>query len=64
MTNYEHCLCLSCLAAAYAECGDFEKAVEWQKKAIEFAGDNIKDNTKAGYEKRLAAYKAKKPWRE
>lgn len=60
LTNYEHYLCLSCLAAAYAELGDFEKAVEWQKKVIELAGDNIKIE----YAKRLATYKAKKPWRQ
>jgi len=51
---------LDTLAAAYAECGDFEKAIEYQKKAIELAGDNAKP----GYEKRLAAYRAKKPWRD
>ena len=60
LTKYEHYLCLSNLAAAYAECGDFEKAVEYQKKAIELADDQAKKE----YEKRLEAYKAKKPWRE
>lgn len=57
-------LVLMFLAEAYAECGDFEKAIERQKKVIELAGDNIKENTKDEYEKRLAAYKAKKPWRQ
>ncbi len=59
-TNYESHISLSVLAAAYAESGDFDKAIEYQKKAIELADDNVK----AEYEKRLAAYKAKKPWRE
>jgi len=48
------------LGAVYAEYGDFEKAIEYQKKAIEVADDSVK----AEYEKRLEAYKAKKPWRE
>jgi serine/threonine protein kinase/predicted Zn-dependent protease len=48
------------VAFAYAECGDFEKAVDYQKKAIELADDKAKQE----YEKRLGAYKAKKPWRE
>jgi len=52
--------CLDSLAAAYAESGDFEKAVEYQKKAIKLADDKTKEE----YEKRLKAYKAKKPWRE
>jgi tetratricopeptide (TPR) repeat protein len=51
---------LDSLAAAYAESGDFEKAIEYQKKAIELADDKAKE----GYKKRLAAYEAKKTWRE
>jgi len=50
----------SSLAFLYAETGDFEKAVEYQKKAIDLADDSAKKE----YEKRLEAYKAKKPWRE
>jgi len=60
LTAYENDVCLSVLAAACAECGDFEKAVEYQKKAIELADDEAK----AEYKKRLEAYKANKPWRQ
>ncbi len=61
LTNYESDACTAVLAAAYAESGDFEKAIEYQKKAIEIAAE---DQAKKEYEKRLEAYKAHKPWRE
>ena len=60
LTNYENHLFITHLAAAYAECGDFEKAIEYQRKAIELADDETKEE----YKKRLDAYKAHKPWRE
>jgi serine/threonine protein kinase/tetratricopeptide (TPR) repeat protein len=60
LTHYNAHGCLDSLAAACAECGDFEKAIEYQKKAIELADDQAKKE----YEKRLDAYKAKKPWRQ
>jgi tetratricopeptide (TPR) repeat protein len=47
------------LAAAYAECGDFEQAVNWQEKAIELG---IKDKDKA--QERLELYRSGKPYRE
>jgi len=60
LTNYKNDVCLSVLSAAYAECGDFDKAIEYQKKAIELADGKAKTE----YKKRLAAYKAHKPWRQ
>ncbi len=48
------------LASLYAKSGDFDKAIEYQEKAIELADDK----TKKEYEKRLEEYKAHKPWRE
>lgn len=48
---------LANLASVYAKSGDFEKAIEYQKKAINLADDSAKED----YEKRLEAYKAKKP---
>jgi len=60
LTNYQNHTYVATLANVYAKSGDFEKAIEYQKKAIELADDQAKKE----YEKRLEAYKAKKPWRE
>jgi len=48
---------LDTLAAAYAEAGQFDKAVEWQQKAIELAPDDQKEDLGT----RLELYQAKKP---
>ncbi|MCC7084727.1 MAG: tetratricopeptide repeat protein [Pirellulales bacterium] len=61
-TGYRKATMLSTLAAAYAETGDWEKAVEWSKKAAE-AGDEA-DDTSDQLQRELASYEAKKPWRE
>jgi tetratricopeptide (TPR) repeat protein len=49
------------LAAAYAEAGDFDAAVQWETKAIALAG-----NAKGveGARSRLELFKAKKPYRD
>jgi tetratricopeptide (TPR) repeat protein len=47
------------LAAAYAETGEFEKAIEWQKKAIGLA----EGEGKSGEEEMLKLYEAKLPFR-
>ena len=52
---------LDTLAAAYAEAGDFDKAVEWQEKADKLFTDP-KDQKKG--EDRLKLYKDKKPYRD
>jgi len=49
------------LAAAYAEAGDFERAVELQERAIQFTPDaDEKDELRS----RLDLYKLKKPFRQ
>ena len=48
------------LAAAYAESGDFDKAVESQTKAIELLKD---EKDKEDFQSRLDLYKARKPYR-
>ena len=51
---------LGSLAAAYAESGDFDSAVEWQTKARDLAPEK----EKADFESRLDLFKAHKPYRE
>ena len=53
---------LSTLAAAYAEAGRFDEAVNWQKKALSFPGYS-KSFGKVGGE-RLALYEEKKPYHQ
>ena len=52
---------LDTLAAAYAECGDFVKAREWEEKAIAMAPD---EKSKKKYQSRLELYKQNKPYHE
>jgi serine/threonine-protein kinase len=49
------------LAAAYAEAGDFEDAIKYQKRAMEMAGAK---NRRAELEKRLELYRNNKPFRD
>lgn len=51
---------ISVLAAAYAETGDFEEAIEWQEKATDMVTGKRRDEFQA----RLRLYKAGKPLRE
>ena len=51
---------LDTLAAAYAEAAQYEKAVEWQLKAIERAPENAKP----ALAERLKLYQSGKPYRE
>jgi tetratricopeptide (TPR) repeat protein len=52
---------IDALAAAYAECGDFDKAVEWEKKANKLYTD-AKDRKNG--ENRIKLYKDKKAYRD
>ncbi len=52
---------LDTLAAAYAEVGDFDKAIEWQEKANKLY-TNANDRKKG--EDRLRLYQDKKPYRD
>ncbi|QDU22237.1 tetratricopeptide repeat protein [Urbifossiella limnaea] len=61
LTEWAEAGYLDTLAAACAECGEFDEAVRWQEKAIAaVAGDAAKE---ADYETRLELYRRGKPAR-
>lgn len=54
---------LDTLAAAYAETGQFDLAVEAQKKALGLLKEPTEEGL-ADYRARLESYENQKPWRE
>jgi tetratricopeptide (TPR) repeat protein len=60
LTDWKDAETLDTLAAAQAESGDFDKAVEYAQKAIELAPDDDKPDL----ESRLKLYQEKKPFRK
>lgn len=63
LTDYQEAHILSTLAAAYAEKGDFDKAVEWAGKAVE-RGEESDNEQLEQLKAELESYKEGKPWRE
>ncbi len=63
LTEYKKPHILSTLAAAYAETGQYEKAVEWSQKAVEL-GRETKEPQLEQLEAELESYRKKEPWRE
>jgi tetratricopeptide (TPR) repeat protein len=61
LTGYKNGGYLDTLAAAYAELGEFDKAVEWQEKALKAGDIPIKDMDAA--RARLELFKGKKAYR-
>jgi WD40 repeat protein/Flp pilus assembly protein TadD len=60
LTDWKHASNVDTLAAAYAEHGEFDKAVRWQEEAIKLSPDG---DQKKRAEERLRLYKEKKPFR-
>jgi tetratricopeptide (TPR) repeat protein len=60
LTDWQNSNTMDTLAAAYAESGDFKKAVEWETKALEIAADE----EKPGFESRVELYKSEQPYRD
>lgn len=63
LSDYKEPHILSTIAAAYAEIGDFESAIEWSKKAIDL-GKQLKHDHLEQLEQELNSFQMKKPWRE
>ncbi len=61
LSEWKEAYKLGTLAAAYAEVGEFDKAIEWQEKANRLFTDA--EDKKKG-EERLKLYKDKKPYRD
>ena len=64
LTNWKKGLQLSSLAAAHAALGQFEDAIQWQKKALDDPEYLQDDDENAKAPKRLAAYEKKQAWLE
>jgi len=63
LTNWKNARYVGTLAAAYAETGDFDSAVKWQKKAIDLLTEE-EEELHADFEERLKLYQSGKPYRE
>jgi tetratricopeptide (TPR) repeat protein len=59
LTNYSEPWYLASLAAAFAECGDFEKALQWQQKAQAMFPADRRDV----FQPLIDRYRQKKPYR-
>jgi serine/threonine protein kinase/Flp pilus assembly protein TadD len=64
LTNWKNHEYISTLAAAYAETGDFDSAVKWQKEAIDLLTEKQSSWQLAEYQSRLTLYQAGKPCRQ
>jgi WD40 repeat protein len=64
VTNWKNADYVNTLAAAYAEVGDFDSAVKWQKEAINLLTEKEPSNWQAEFEERLKLYQSGKPYRE
>jgi tetratricopeptide (TPR) repeat protein len=63
-TNWKNADHVNTLAAAYAEVGDFDSAVKWQKEAVNLLTEKEPSNQHAEFEERLKLYQSGKPYRE
>ena len=64
LTDWQNPAYVDTLAAAYAETGDFDSAVKWQKKAIDLLTKEQRALPQAGFELRLRLYELGLPARE
>jgi tetratricopeptide (TPR) repeat protein len=60
LTDWKKAECLVALAAAHAEVGRFDEAIQWAERALELA----REGDRPTYQKHLDAYRQGRPWRE
>jgi Flp pilus assembly protein TadD len=60
LSNWTDSETVSTLAAAYAETGDFDNAIKWQRKYLEYP--NLTGSVYVDDRDRLALYEARKPY--
>ena len=63
LSHWEEWLFVSTLAAAYAELGQFEEAIRYQKKAIAM-NKNPEERDRRGQQERLNLYETAQPFRD
>jgi tetratricopeptide (TPR) repeat protein len=64
LTKWKNANIIDTLAATYAEAGDFDSAVKWQKEAINLLTEKEPAGRQADFEARLKLYQSDKPYRE
>jgi protein O-mannosyl-transferase len=64
LTEYQQPLAMDALAAAYAETGNFDKAVETAQKALELALQLGPEELVIGLKSRLKLYQSRQPYRQ
>jgi len=62
LTNWKSYGSIDGLAAAYAECGDFDRAIKFEQQALQM--NQISKRDRVEMEKRLSLYKKHKPHRD
>jgi hypothetical protein len=62
LTEWKDWECIDTLAAAYAEAGDFKRAIEFQEQALRTG--NPTESEQNGMRERIALYKQSQPFRE
>jgi len=63
LAEWKNPLYLDTLAAAYGEAGDFDAAVNWQKKAMSLFAENDRSGNRDKMNGRLKMYQAHQPYR-
>ena len=62
LTHWKKCGSIDGLAAAYAECGDFDQAIKFEQQALQM--NPISKRDRLEMEKRLSRFKERKPYRD